>query len=134
MAAFEVFKRTEYRRASSKPQVTIAQRGVFSLNKAAHAALGAPEAIEYLFDSEAGVVGLRAVSRDAPTAYPLRKSGHTYRSGASAFTTHCGIDVSQARRHTAEIEDGILRISLKDGVLVTSNRVKRSGPAAPPHE
>ena len=127
MAAFEVFKRTEFRSGNSNPQVTIAQRGIFGLNQAAYAALGSPDAVEYLFDSDANEIGLRAIVVEAATAYRLRKSGNTYRSRASAFATHCKIDTSHGRRYDAEMRDDILCISVKegDGIPVTSNRTKK---------
>lgn len=112
---------------AKKPYVTIQKRGTISLNAAAHAALGEPEAVELLYDRDERIVGLRAVSREAEHAYALRpqagKSVGPYIVSGTAFAKYYKIDTSVSRRWVAQLEGDILCIDLKEaGTEVTSNR------------
>ncbi|MEU9834789.1 hypothetical protein AB0D67_24935 [Streptosporangium sp. NPDC048047] len=110
-----------------QPFVTVQKRGIISMNAAAHALLGEPEALELLYDPKERIVGFRAVSRESEHAYPLRaqngKSVGPYIVSGTAFVKYYNIDVAVSRRWVAYLDDGILCIDLKDaGTEVTSNR------------
>lgn len=110
-----------------KPFVTIQKRGTMSFNKAAQVALGSPEAVELLFDKTNNVMGVRAIDPKVEHAYPMRAQGHKndgpYIVSGAAFTKYYGIKTEEARRFSAEMEDGVLIIDLNsEGQVVTSNR------------
>lgn len=109
------------------PYVTIQKRGTISLNAAAHAAIGSPEAVELLYDKSARIVGFRPVDKSAEHAYPLRTSGGKavgpYILSGTAFTKYYGIDTTVSRRWVGRMVDGVLCIDLTEpGTEVTSNR------------
>lgn len=112
---------------AKKPYVTIQKRGTISLNAAAHAALGEPDAVELLYDRNERVVGLRAVSKEAEHAYALRaqagKNVGPFIVSGTAFAKYYKIDTTVSRRWVGQLEGDILCIDLKQpGTEVTSNR------------
>lgn len=126
MREFETFKRRMVPLVR-KPYVTIQKRGTMSFNKAAHEALGSPEAVELLYDKANHVMGIRAIDPSVTHAYPMRpqanKSEGPYIVSGSAFTKYYGIKTVEARRFSAEMEDEVLIIDLNSGgEVVTSNR------------
>lgn len=127
---FEVFTK-RMAPLGKKPSVTIQKRGLFSINRAAHALLGEPKTVELLFDRQDHVVGMRAVDEDAPHAYVLRPQSPAKDTGpliiaGGLFTQFYEIDTSVSRRWIPTFEDGILRVDLKtEGVIATSNRGRR---------
>ena len=126
VANFEVFTKRMVPLVK-QPSVTIQKRGTMSLNASAHAALGAPAAVELLYDADAGVVGFRAVSPESPHAYPLRAVGKKpdgpFVVSGTAFTKYYGIDTGVSKRWVAEIVDGVLCVNLRgEFAVVTSNR------------
>ena len=133
---FEVFTKRLVPLAGA-PYATIQKRGTISLNKAAHHLLGAPKAVELLYDSETSIVGFRAVDPNVEHAYALRAmggaanraegAGTTYLIAGTAFLKHYGIEIGQARRYPVELQSDILCLDLKkEGTVVTSNREGRS--------
>ena len=144
MPDFETFKKRMVPLAKS-PYVTIQTRGVMSLNAAAHAALGAPEAVELLYDAGAKIIGLRAVSPETEHAYPIRgmgsgkrHEGTSYMVSGTAFTKYYEIPTEVSTRYPAVLDDGILCIDLaKGGTVVTVTRKKPAAPrpsGSPPSE
>jgi hypothetical protein len=125
MANFETFTKRLVP-LGKRPFVTIQKRGTISMNKAAFVALGEPDTVELLFDSDERIVGLRGVAHLAEHAYPVRGVGGdptSYLVAGTAFTKHYGIDTTNSRRWPAELVDDILRVDLKvEGTVVTSNR------------
>lgn len=97
-----------------------------SFNKAAHVAMGEPEAIELLYDVKEKIVGVRGVPREAEHAYPLRsapRSDGPFVVSGTAFTKYYGIDTTVSRRWVGVMNDGVLCIDLNtEGTIVTSNR------------
>ncbi|MEU0521717.1 hypothetical protein [Streptosporangium sp. NPDC006007] len=127
---FEVFEK-RMAPLGKAPSVTIQKRGLFSLNRAAHALMGAPKTVELLYDRSERIVGLRPIDEDAPHAYILRPQSSVKDTGplllaGTAFTTFYGIDTTVSRRWTPTMEDGILCIDLKKhGVEIIGNRGAR---------
>jgi hypothetical protein len=123
---FEVFTRRMIPLVKG-PTVTLQKRGTMSFNKAAHVAMGSPEAVELLYDRTSQIIGIRPVAPEVDHAYPMRpqanKEDGPYIVSGSAFTKYYGIDTTEARRWSVVIEDGVLLIDLNaPGVVVTSNR------------
>jgi hypothetical protein len=123
---FEVFTRRMVPLAE-KPYVTVQKRGNLTLNKSAHVTLGEPTAVELLYDSEAKIIGFRAVAETVEHAYPLRPQGGKdagpYIVAGMAFTKYYGIDTTLARRFPAEMDDDVLCVNISQpGTVVTSNR------------
>jgi hypothetical protein len=112
------------------PSVTIQKRGLISLNRAAFNLIGAPGAMELLWDDERRVIGLRAAPIDKPNAYPARpQTSKTGRGpvmiAGSLFTRFIGLDTSDAHRWVPTLEGEILCIDLNTpGQTVRSNRTK----------
>jgi hypothetical protein len=127
--AFEVFNK-KLAPLSKGPSVTIQKRGLMSINRAAYALLGEPQAVELLFDRESKMIGLRPIEETAAHAYPLRPQSNKQDSGplmvaGTAFTQYYEIDTTVSKRWVPKLEDGILCIDLKqEGVIATSNRTR----------
>lgn len=110
---------------TKEPAVTFGKRGTLSINKAAHAAVGSPEAVELLFDRSAQIVGIRAADPKSPHAYRLRANAANgpFIATATAFCRHYGIKTGVARRWPATLDDGVLCLDLStEGVEIKSNR------------
>jgi hypothetical protein len=124
---FEVFEK-RMAPLGKAPSVTIQKRGLFSINRAAHALLAEPETVELLYDREARIVGLRPVDPAVPHAYIMRPQSSNRDTGplivaGTAFTQYYNIDTTVSRRWVPELRDGILCIDL-DGpsVEIVGNR------------
>jgi hypothetical protein len=133
MPNFEVYKRTHFgKRTSQAATVTIQMRGRISFSPPAIAALGSPEAVTFLYDQEAQLIGFRKARRSEPSAYPVRapRSGVHIVSGRG-FCEFIGLDLSESRRYPLVLMDGTHCIDLREaGVPVTSNRRKATQPQA----
>lgn len=127
---FEVFEKGSAP-VSTVPAATIQKRGLISLNRAAHALIDSPEAVELLWDADRNMIGIRPASLENPNAYPARPQSPSSRKGpvliaGSLFTRHIGLDTSEARRWVPTVENGILVIDLNTpGTRATSNRARR---------
>lgn len=120
------------------PSVTIQKRGTISMNKAAHVALGAPDAVELLFDPTDRIVGFRGIDKSAGHAYLLRSTpgDSSYILSGIAFIHYYKIDISESKRYDAQVEDGVLFIDLNDGgqVVTINRKPKDSAPDDEPTE
>ena len=145
--SFEVFERKS-RPTSTVPTVGLQTRGTMSLNAAAFELLtmekpkrpdrspvkpGKQKAkagkrpleeyealVEFLFDKERAIVGLRVAQPTGLNSYPVRRQpqSESYLVTAKAFLTYHGIQTDQLRRYTARLYDGeILGFSLKEDEL-----------------
>lgn len=132
--AFKVFEKGSAP-IPTVPSVTIQKRGLFSLNEAAQRMLDSPEALQFLWDEERRIIGLRAARLDEPNAYPARRQGTAAgREGrgpvlvaGTLFTRFIGLDTSAAKRWVPKLEEGLLTIDLNEpGQAVAANRAKRS--------
>lgn len=124
MPNFEVFTKRMVPLVK-QPFVTIQTRGIFSLNQSAFQAMGAPDAVELLYDRSARVIGLRPVPTTENHAYGVRgtNNGSSHVIAGTAFVRFYDIDTSVSRRWDAYIEDGVLCIDLNGNPTdVSSNR------------
>lgn len=124
---FEVFDKRMAPLAKA-PSVTIQKKGIFSINRAAHNLIGAPETVELLFDKEASVIAMRP--SDESHAYSIRPqtasgTGQVLLS-ASAFTQYYDIDTKVSRRYKPYEQDGMLCIDVGGpSVEVIGNRASQ---------
>ncbi|MBP0080207.1 hypothetical protein B0F69_24320 [Rhodococcus hoagii] len=126
--AFEVFDKRMSPLAKA-PSVTIQKRGIFSINKAAHALIGEPATVELLFDKENDVIALRPSTEAHAYAFRPQSSRDTGQvvMSATAFTQYFDIDTSVSRRFKPYEKDGMLCIDLRGpSVKVVGNRTKRT--------
>jgi len=128
--AYEVFKRQRVPLAQ-EPYVTIHRRGTIALNTPAWLALGSPAAVELLFDREKSVMGFRVADDMADHAYRLRQNGTSASSfvlSGTAFFQYYGIPlVTEARRLSAHMDDGILTVDLtQEGSAVVARPPSKS--------
>lgn len=136
MPHFQTFKKSLVP-FGRQPQVTIQKRGTITLNAAAYAALGSPEAVELLYDSDERVVGLRPVSakvEHAAFVRPSTKSGTgPYVISAMAFIKFYKIETSTARRWPGLLDGTMLRIDLNGDFLQVSKHTddRGDGPRTP---
>lgn len=126
--AFETFKR-QRAPVTQEPAITIQKRGTLSGNRPAYEALDSPEAVELLFDRDERLIGIRKADPSTEHAYVVRPlgKGSTWMVSGTAFVAYYGIDTEVARRWTAQVEDDVLVVDLKQpGAEVTSNRTRKS--------
>lgn len=132
--AFELFQKGSAP-VPTVPSVTIQKKGLFSLNEAAQKLLHHPEAIQFLWDADRKIIGLRAAELTDSNAYPARRqaspSGREGRGpvlvAGSMFTKFIELDTSQARRWVPELDGDMLLIDLNTpGQPASSNRSKRT--------
>ena len=112
------------------PELTIQAKGTMSMNAAALNLIGDPEAIEFLYDPDAKVIGIRPVIPEDSHAYPIRgvggkpnKSPNSYIIAGTAFLKFYEIPFGEPIRREVKAVDGVLIVDLNDpGRVVTSNR------------
>lgn len=127
---FEVFEKSSAPLAKV-PTVTIQKRGLISLNRSAYAMIDEAPAVEFLWDRDARIIGLRPAAETNPNAYPLRPQSKNAAAplviAGSAFTKFHKIDTTEARRYVPTVHQGVLCIDIsKPGQRVTSNRLGSS--------
>jgi len=126
---FEVFEKSSAPLAKV-PTVTIQMRGLVSLNRSAYALIDNPEAVEFLWDAQRRVIGLRPAPVESPNAYPARPQNAKSETGpiliaGAAFTKFYEIDTTEARRWVPRMEGNILCVDLESpGQRVHSNRTR----------
>ena len=78
-------------------RVTLGPKKAIMLNEVAFEALGAPAAVELMFDEDRRVIGLKPVDLRRKNAFALKpKAGSRHRViRAAAFCTHFGINVDR---------------------------------------
>ena len=108
MGNFEVFQKGT-RPGGNEPTVTLRGRGAIVLNRAAYAALGEPDAVELLFDTEDRRMALRACDKEALNAYPLNQSRNqqSYSISGNQFARFHKIAI-EAPRHLKAVREGDL--------------------------
>ena len=131
--AFEVFQKGSAP-LPSVPSVTIQKKGLFSLNEAAQVMLGNPKAVQFMWDPDRRVIGLKSVPIEDPNAYPTRHQGTVGgRSGrgpvlvaGTLFTKFIDLDTSIARRWVPVMEGEVMIIDLNQpGQTVIANRNRK---------
>jgi hypothetical protein len=123
----EVFDRHKSPSAE-EPWVTRTKQGYFVLNRASYAALGEPDAVEYVYSPKTGILGFRAANPDAYHSYPLYHQGHSknYQSAGQALHSFYGLPTDQTLRFKAELVADTLYIDLRDEEALPVGRKARS--------
>jgi len=88
--AFQEFRKTD---GNSEPKVTLrANSNSAEVSGAVRGLMGSPARVKWLWDAEAGRIGLR-VSENGEAGYPLRKSrqGHVSLLSSGAFVNRYGV-------------------------------------------
>jgi len=131
MPKFEEFTRAESRASRGGPMFSLQARGLISLNHAAFAALGEPEAVALLYDATEQIVAMRKVPRSYPNAYVVRKQqqAQSYLVGARGFIAHYNIPIQRALRFGGQdFGDGVWGFALREGTVVQNRRGREAGP------
>ncbi len=124
--------------STTKPWVTLQKGGLLSINATAFEKIGAPEAVEVLYNKAERKIALRPASMDSPRAFPIRKQGAggnikpTNLVSLTAFCNYHGIDTSSARRYRPEFADelGVLIVDLaQEAADATGPRAKSAAGA-----
>src|SRR5688500_7738675 len=85
------FEGRSYGRArSDELRVTLSDRAVFYLNRAAFDVLGQPAAVELKFDGNRRIIGIKPTDIRRRNAFPLKQhvTGHYRKINAAAFCKH----------------------------------------------
>lgn len=126
MPKFEEYERSAGSRWRKRhgPSVTIQRRGSLSFSTDAMEMLANPEALVFLVDQDARLVGFRKAPRTTRNARAVTSPFvGTYTVSARALCTFLNLDLSEARRYPLVGVDGIPCVDLKQpGTIVTSNR------------
>lgn len=99
---------------TSEPLVTVQKGGLFSLNKAAHEAMGSPERVDLFYNPGKKSIAFVPADERSATAYPARQQGRqsNYYVAGQKFTKHHGIDTSVARRYPVKVHNQMLFVDL----------------------
>src|SRR5947209_6574280 len=88
---WERFEGQQYRhRARREPRVTLGKKGTFYLNGDAFEVLGAPGAVELLYDGNRRIIGLKPTDPRKRNAFVVKQhgTGSYKRISAAAFCQH----------------------------------------------
>lgn len=126
MANFETFEKRRSPPAID-PFVTMLKTGVISMNVVAYESLGRPAYLEFLYDKEAKIVGLKPLYKESEFSYPVRElksaSGGTFSVSAKAFMLYYGMSMASSIRRRPFLDGQILCVDLNDpGTDVTTGR------------
>jgi hypothetical protein len=119
---FETFKRRS-RPVSTKPVISLQLRGTISLNSAAFSLLVANRAgakadldmfVQFVYDPENKIVGMRPVLPETPDSYPVRKmaASDTYLATGRGFLAYHQIPTETIRRYAPHVYGNIVGFSL----------------------
>ena len=128
MPQFEVFRKRSNQPGGVNPQVTLQRGGTFSLNQKSFDALGQPEAVVLLYDTQQRIIGFRKVEPGDFNAFPVHRQGkgQSYLVNGLSFCQFYEIPLGQARRYKAQLFDDVLGIDLNgESAEVTSNRNRK---------
>ena len=112
---YEVFKKSQAV-MGRRPNVTVAARGLISINPSAYRLMGEPEYVDLLFDRDRNLVAIRP-SDDEENGHKVRqaaRSGSPAVVSGTAFMRYYGIDAPVSRRWEPKVEEGMLVIDLNE--------------------
>jgi len=124
MPNFRLFDE-QTQRMGKKPFISLQTRGIMSMNGAAFALLGSPKEVEFFYDEDEQIIGIRRVTADVRHARLVRKQNEsdTYVVSAKAFCDAFGIDTSVSKRFApVQYEDNIIGLHLRDGIAIKTPR------------
>lgn len=103
-------------RPTSRLIVTLARSGKLYLNRAAHDALGRPNALTYFYDEQHKAIGLKSARTKTAYAYVLSRvnaKAYVYEAHAKRFLDHYGVEHSNRRDIEAVVIDGMLVVNFE---------------------
>ncbi|QQS32250.1 MAG: hypothetical protein IPM50_11290 [Acidobacteriota bacterium] len=117
------FEGRAYGRARSEEvRVTLSERSVFYLNRAAFTALGEPAAVELRYDGIRRIIGMKPTDARLRNAFPVKQHcGGNYRKiNASAFCHHfrLRVDGTNLFDRADLTSDGILELPMDSMINV----------------
>jgi hypothetical protein len=120
---WSIFEGRAYGRAKSDEiRVTLSDRAVFYLNKAAFEVLGGPAAVELMYDGNRRIIGMKATDARKRNAFPLKKhvNGNYRKVNASAFIRHfrMRLDGTSLFDGADITPEGILELPMSSIVIV----------------
>lgn len=84
---------------SDEPRVTLSNRDVLTMNKAAYEALGSPAAVTLMYEEDKRMIGIKPGDTRRSNSFPVKQcSGKTAKSRKihlHPFCHHCGIKTRQ---------------------------------------
>ena len=132
---FETFTKRA-KRILGEPAMTIQKGGGLSFNRAAFDALGAPKAVELLYDQKRQIIGVRPVDPGVSHSYNVQgnRGGSTSDKGfiisGKAFTAYYDIPANSPRRWKAYMLNGVLCVDLSGPFIEVSSRGRKAAPAS----
>ncbi len=120
---WEVFKgKANAYSDGSDARVTLG-RNTFYLNGKAFESLGSPAAVEFMFEDNERIIGMRPIDPAKKNAFHIRqhgKTGNYKRIAASAFCRHIRLDTRETVLFdTPEIDDeGVMMLDLNSRIRV----------------
>jgi hypothetical protein len=110
---WKLFEGAPNGRRREKARITLGQKKAFMLNRYAYEALGAPSAVELLFDEHRDMIGIRPCDPRKQNAFPIKsvRNGSHKHIHAGAFLMHFAVSVTR-RILFEEIDFS------KDGMLI----------------
>lgn len=122
---WEVFEGKQYQRTSrNEPRVTLGAKGTFYLNGAAYDELERPPAVEFLYEGNARVIGLRPVDPQKHNAFVIKhhgKGGNYKRISAASFCSHHRLKFKRTLLfENAEVDhEGVMHLDLNKSIEVS---------------
>lgn len=111
---------------SERIHVTLNYKGRFLLNKNLYRRLGSPAAVWLYFNRKADTIAIEPTSPRLPKAFPVREKPGYFVINASPFCRHNGIKLTTTEKFiTADIQNGILMLKLRETVTVSGARRPR---------
>jgi hypothetical protein len=91
------FEGRPYGAEQNAVRVTLGPKKAIMLNEKAYEALGSPAAVEFMFEENHKIIGLKPIDPRKDNAFPIKpkKGSRHHVIRAAAFCTHVGIKVDR---------------------------------------
>ena len=117
------FEGKPYGAEKDAARVTLGPKKAIMLNEVAYEALGSPAAVEFMFEENHKIIGLKPIDPRRDNAFPVkpRKGSRYHVIRAAAFCTHLGIKVDRTMLfNNVEIDnEGVMKLELKTATNVS---------------
>jgi hypothetical protein len=124
-ADFTVFQGRRQSVKNKLPRVAAQVRGSLSLNQAAYDGLGAPPAVEFLYNARDGAIALRGAALEVTHAAPIRKQANSqsYLVMAKSFLDDIGLDYATSAGVT--VFDDVQILAEQHALLLSTKHTHR---------
>ena len=117
------FEGKPYGAEQDAARVTLGPKKNIMLNEVAYEALGAPAAVEFMFEENRKVIGLKPIDARRSNAFPIKpRKGSRHRViRAAAFCTHFGINVDRTVLfNDVDIDnDGVMTLEVAKAINIS---------------